>query len=41
MSQIFDHTINTPMSWTSETVLDQGGLVHLDDECLQELDVVV
>ena len=40
MSQIFDQTISTPMSWTSETVLDQGGLVHLDDECLQELERV-
>ena len=41
MSQVFDQHISTPMTWTADTVLDQGGLVHLDDECLRELEQVI
>jgi len=41
MHEVLDHKISSPMSWISNTVLDQGGLVRLNDECLRELEHVV
>ena len=40
MAQILEHTLSSPMAWSAETVLDQGGVIHLDEACLNELERV-
>jgi hypothetical protein len=40
MTEILEHPISSPMTWSGETLIENDGIVSLGDDCIAELNIV-